>query len=158
MADQLASAEPTTGRKKVRKILIVLLAALALIVGGLGAGTASAATSSGSCTTGGTDFTFTLNHNDNTFNELGWSTDPAAKMNRLTLTTSYYNTGNGEFNEVNIGGDKDTLNDVASSRSHYQPGNWPSTFYSVRYWRVWVWGGVGNSKDSCQTPWRPIFT
>jgi hypothetical protein len=142
----------------VRKILIVLLAVLALTVGGLGAGTASAATSSGSCTTGGTTFTFSLNHNDNTYNAFGWSTNPAAQLNRVTLTEAYDPMPNLEFHVVNYGGDKDTLNDVASSATHVKLSSWPRTVYNVRYWRAWVWGGVGNSKDSCQTPWRPIFT
>jgi hypothetical protein len=136
----------------MRKLLVVLVTACLVLVGGA----AQAATSNDSCVTGGTTVSTTLFYVQNTNNRVvsnySWSTNPGALLNRIALEL----TDNGALYQPAsaAGGSTSTLNDVPSSESGYDD-NLPITLSGGGYqYRFLIYGGVGNSTDSCSTGWH----
>lgn len=142
----------------MRKYLLALLVSVGLIVGGLGAGSASAVTQTGYCTTSGSqgvDVAVRLDHPTYyNFNDVGWDTNPNALLNRITITLAESSSGTDPYLLWSIGGTSTTPDDVASGATNYVPGGWPKTILNGgRYWRASVWGGSGDSNGSCNTGW-----
>lgn len=142
--------------RNVKYLIAAVFTALALIVGGLGAGSASAAVSHDSCVTGGTTVSTTLFYSVNgasrSVSNYGWSTSPAAQLNRIALDLR--DDGASYLPRSAAGGSTATLNDVPSSESGYSsslPLNLSGGGYEYRFR---IWGGVGNSTDSCNTGWH----
>ncbi len=139
----------------MRRTFLALMAALALIVGGLGAASASAAVHNNGCTSGGTDISTTLNYTypsagGRRVASLQWSTNPNALLNRLELELR--DDGALYSPAVAAGASSGTLNDVPSSGTLTE--NLPIQLSGGNYqYRVRVWGGVASSTATCNTGW-----
>jgi hypothetical protein len=125
------------------------------------AGSAKASASFEGCNTGGTHVDVILNwHNVNSntrdIDNWSWATTPPADLNRIQVDMRE-NGGAIFYSQGAAGGSTSTLNDVPDSEANYDPG----FFFSVDrnnspQWRATVWGGVGNSTDSCNTGWHSM--
>jgi hypothetical protein len=154
----------------MKRTLMSAVAALALLLGAVATAPASQAASNGShyqwftCTSGGTEVDVRLYYevfgigssaqNQIHLTEVYWQTAPNALLNRISVSVDGNDNGTYEQQISNIGGSVSTLNDVASSGTYEQGG--ASTYADFDdntpgMIRVQVWGGVGNSTDTC---WR----
>ncbi len=142
------------------KTPIAALFVAAVAVLGLGAAAQASTTTGRSCSSGGTTTTVHLSYTSPggivEFDSFAWSTSPAAQLNRISIAARH--PGGNEVLMGAAGGTSTTLNDVGSSDSYYQPSDWPKSVGTsgAIEWRASIWGGVGNSTDSCNTGWHAL--
>lgn len=139
------------------KRFILAVLTTALMVGGLGVASASAATSFDSCVSGGTTISTTVFYTTSTghrhVSNFAWSTSPAAQLNRIALELR--DDGASWTPVAAAGGTAASLNDVPSSDAGYSSGQLPLSMSGGGYeYRFLIYGGVGNSTDSCSTGWH----
>jgi hypothetical protein len=150
---------------RARKLLATLTATLALLLGVIAAPPAQAANNGShyhtlTCTSGGTSISGTISYTvsgvgNSAQNEVhgtlfNWWTTPGALLNRISISVD----GNSDgvyVQQLNTGGSVSTLNDVPAVGDN--PTDWWATFAEgdPGHIRMQVWGGVGNSTDTC---WR----
>lgn len=146
----------------MRKFVLAAIAAVSAVLLVIGAGaSAQASTTPSSCFSGGTTISFSLNYTDSGgnpvwINNFGWSTSPAAQLNRISLYFRFNAADTPRLISA-AGGTPETLNDVSSSAVGYAdnlPYGWLNA--SDPEYKFNVSGGVGDSTDTCNTGWRNV--